>query len=123
MLDLATGGSPRLRRALTTLALVAAAWAVTLLERVLARLRDEHATEGKARLFQQLKGFLSVGASSIPYGEAAARLNLSEAAVRVTVHRLRRRYRELLRQEISQTLSDAAQIEEEMRTLFSAFGD
>jgi DNA-directed RNA polymerase specialized sigma24 family protein len=99
------------------------AWAVTLLETVLARLREENAGEGKARLFEQLKGFLSVGSSSIPYGEAASKLNLTETAVRLTVHRLRRRYRELLRQEISQTLSDPAQIGEEMNTLFSAFSD
>jgi RNA polymerase sigma-70 factor (ECF subfamily) len=99
------------------------AWAVTLLEKVLARLRDENATADKARLFEQLRPFLMVGASVIPYGEAATRLNLSEGAVRVAVHRLRRRYRELLREEISQTLSDAAQIEEEMRTLFSAFAN
>jgi RNA polymerase sigma-70 factor (ECF subfamily) len=98
-------------------------WAVTLLERVLARLRDENAADDKARLFQQLKGFLMVGAGAIPYGEAAARLNLTEGAVRVAVHRLRRRYRELLREEIGQTLSDAAQIEDEMKTLFSAFAD
>jgi RNA polymerase sigma-70 factor (ECF subfamily) len=64
-----------------------------------------------------------VGANAIPYREAAARLNLSEGAVRVAVHRLRRRYRELLREEISQTLSDATQIAEEMRTLFSAFAN
>jgi RNA polymerase sigma factor (sigma-70 family) len=99
------------------------AWAVTLLERVLARLRDEHATADRVALFGQLKGFLMVGTSAIPYGEAAARLSVSEGTVRVAVHRLRRRYRDLLRQEIGQTLSDAAQIEEEMRTLFRAFGD
>jgi len=99
------------------------AWAVTLLERVLARLRDENKAEDKARLFEQLKGFLMVGANSIPHGEVAARLNLSEGAVRVAVHRLRRRYRELLREEISQTLCDAAQIEDEMKTLLTAFAD
>ncbi|HWW02443.1 MAG TPA: ECF-type sigma factor [Candidatus Acidoferrum sp.] len=99
------------------------AWAVTLLEQVLRRLRDENATEDQTRVFEQLKGFLMVGTSAIPYGEAAARLHLSEGAVRVAVHRLRRRYRELLREEISQTLSDATQIAEEMRTLFSAFAN
>src|SRR6266576_211426 len=82
------------------------AWAITLLEKVLARLRDENAIEDKSRIFAELKGFLMVGTSAIPYGEAAARLNLSEGAVRVAVHRLRRRYRELLREEIGQTLSD-----------------
>jgi RNA polymerase sigma-70 factor (ECF subfamily) len=99
------------------------AWAVTLLEKVLRRLRDENATEDQLRLSEQLKGVLMVGANAIPYREAAARLNLSEGAVRVAVHRLRRRYRELLREEISQTLSDATQIAEEMRTLFSAFAN
>jgi RNA polymerase sigma-70 factor (ECF subfamily) len=97
------------------------AWAITLLQRVLARLRDENATEEKSRLFAQLRPFLMVGLNAVPYGEAATKLNLNEGAVRVAVHRLRRRYRELLREEISQTLSDASDIAEEMRTLFSAF--
>jgi DNA-directed RNA polymerase specialized sigma24 family protein len=97
------------------------AWAITLLQRVLARLRDENATEDKSRLFAQLKPFLMVGTSAVRYGEAAAKLNLTEGAVRVAVHRLRVRYRELLREEISQTLSDTSEISEEMRTLFSAF--
>jgi RNA polymerase sigma-70 factor (ECF subfamily) len=97
------------------------AWAVTLLERVITRLHDESSTDGKSKLFDQLKPFLMVGKSAIPYAQAAAALDVTEGAVRVAVHRLRRRYRELLREEISQTLSDPAQIEEEMRALFSAF--
>ena len=99
------------------------AWAVTLLEKVLGRLQDEHATEDQARLFGQLRGFLMVGTNAIPYPEAAARLNLSEGAARVAVHRLRRRYRELLRDQISQTLAEPAQVAEEMKTLFSAFAN
>jgi RNA polymerase sigma-70 factor (ECF subfamily) len=97
------------------------AWAITLLQKVLARLRGENVTEDKSQLFAQLKPFLMVGTNAVPYGEAAVRLNLSEGAVRVAVHRLRRRYRELLREEIRQTLSDTSDIAEEMRTLFSAF--
>ncbi len=97
------------------------AWAVTLLERVIARLRDESAAEGKSKSFEQLKPFLTVGRSAIPYAQAADALGLSEGAARVAVHRLRRRYRELLREEISQTLSDPAQIEKEMQALFNAF--
>ena len=62
-----------------------------------------------------------LGRSEIPYARAAAAAAMTEGAVRVAVHRLRRRYRELLRQEISQTLSDPAQVEEEMRTLLTAF--
>jgi RNA polymerase sigma-70 factor (ECF subfamily) len=61
-----------------------------------------------------------VGKSDIPYAKAAAALELTEGAVRVAVHRLRQRYRELLREEIAQTLSDPAQVEEEMQALFSA---
>jgi RNA polymerase sigma-70 factor (ECF subfamily) len=99
------------------------AWAVTLLERVIVRLRDENCAEGKAKLFEQLKPFLMVGKSVVPYAQAAVALELTEGAARVAVHRLRRRYRELLRQEIGQTLSDPAQAEEEMRALFSAFTD
>ncbi|MEK7677992.1 MAG: sigma factor [Verrucomicrobiota bacterium] len=98
-------------------------WAVTLLERVIIRLRDETAAEGKSKQFEQLKPFLMVGKSAIPYAQAAADLGLTEGAVRVAVHRLRRRYRELLREEIAQTLSEPAQVEEEMRALFSAFAD
>jgi RNA polymerase sigma-70 factor (ECF subfamily) len=100
------------------------AWAVTLLERVITRLRDENAAEGKARLFEQLKPFLMAGQAGSPrYAQAAAGLGMSEGAVRVAVHRLRRRYRELLRDEVAQTVSDAAEIEQEMQALFSAFGD
>jgi len=99
------------------------AWAVTLLEQVISRLRAESRAEGKAELFEELKPFLMVGKSAIPYAQAAAALKLSEGALRVAVHRLRRRYRELLRKEIAQTLSDPAQAEEEMQALFSAFAE
>jgi RNA polymerase sigma-70 factor (ECF subfamily) len=99
------------------------AWAMTLLEQVITRLRAECAADGKARVFEQLKPFLMAGKSDIPYAQAAASLGLNEGAVRVAVHRLRKRYRELLRQEIAQTLSDPAQIEEELRALFRAFTD
>src|SRR5437773_6558510 len=97
------------------------AWAVTLLERVITRLRQEGDAGGKGRLFEQLKPFLMIGKSAIPYAQAAAALGLTEGAVRVQVHRLRRRYRELLREEIAQTLADPAQAGEEMQALFSAF--
>src|SRR6195256_4306928 len=71
------------------------AWAVTLLGRVITRLRGESETEGKGKLFEQLKPFLMAGKSAIPYAETATALGLTEGAVRVAVHRLRRRYREL----------------------------
>lgn len=96
------------------------AWAVIVLERVITRLRDENGGEGKGGLYEQLKPFLMVGKSEIPCARAAADLNMSEGAVRVAVHRLRRRYRELLREEIAQTLANPAQADEEMQALFSA---
>jgi RNA polymerase sigma-70 factor (ECF subfamily) len=99
------------------------AWATTLLEQVIARLRDECAAEGKGQVFQQLKPFLTMGKNAIPYAQAAASLGLNEGAARVAVHRLRKRYRELLRQEIAQTLSEPADLEEELRALFRAFAD
>lgn len=99
------------------------AWALTLLERVIIQLRDENAAEGKARSFEQLKPFLMSGKGAIPCAEAGQALDMTESAVRVAVHRLRRRYRELLRQEIAQTLSHPGQVEEEMRALLGAFAE
>lgn len=96
-------------------------WAVTLLERVITRLRDENVAEDKSNLFETLRPSLMIGRSAIPYSEAATTLGLSEGAIRVAVHRLRRRYRDLLREEISQTLSNPAQVEEELQALFTAF--
>jgi len=96
-------------------------WAVTLLDRVISRLREENAAEGKSKLFDELSPFLMIGKSAIPYAQAAGALGLSEPAARVAVHRLRRRYRELLRDEIVQTLSSPEQVDEEIRALFAAF--
>lgn len=97
------------------------AWAVTLLERVISRLRDENAAPDKAAAFAALKPFLTVGSNDIPYAKAAGELGMTEGAARVAVLRLRRQYRKLLREEISQTLSDPAQVEDELNTLFGAF--
>ena len=96
-------------------------WALALLAKVIGRLQQECAAEGKAQLFAQLKIFLTAGKGALSHADAAKNLNLDETAVRVAVHRLRKRYRVLLRQEISQTLTDESQVEEEMRALFGAF--
>ena len=98
-------------------------WAVVLLGRVLARLREEYVVSAKLAVFEQLKPFITMGKSAIPYLQAADALGITEAAARVTVHRLRRRYRELLRDEVAQTLSHPNQVEEEMRALLAAFAD
>lgn len=95
-------------------------WALALLERVIGRLRDESAAAGKTPLFERAKGYLMVGEAVIPYAQAAEELQMDEGAVRVAVHRLRKRYRELLRDEIAQTLSDPAQVAEELRSLQAA---
>lgn len=97
------------------------AWAVALLERVVARLHYECTADGKAESFIQLKPLLMADKTTISYPQAATALGISEEAARVAVHRLRRRYRELLREEIAQTLVEPAQVEEEMRALFAAF--
>lgn len=96
-------------------------WALALLERVITRLRDECAADSKAQLFDELKPFLTADKGAVPYPQVAANLGMAEGAVRVSVHRLRRRYRELLRDEISQTLSDPAQLADEMQALLGAF--
>ena len=95
-------------------------WAVTLLEHVLTRLRAEYVRNGKTELFEPLKATLAGERTSLPYAQIAARLGMSEVAVKVTVHRLRQRYRELLREEIAQTVSTLDQVEDEIRALFSA---
>jgi RNA polymerase sigma-70 factor (ECF subfamily) len=79
-------------------------WAITLLRRVLNQLRAEFVAAGKDRVFATLKTFLTGERTDTGYRQAAASLNISEAAARVTVHRLRRRYRELLWREVAATL-------------------
>jgi RNA polymerase sigma-70 factor (ECF subfamily) len=95
-------------------------WALALLERVIGRLRDECVAAGKGELFEQAKSFLMANKDAIPYAEAAKALHIEEGALRVAVHRLRNRYRELLRDEIAQTLSNPANVEEELRSLQAA---
>ena len=96
-------------------------WAVSLLERVLVRLAEESAAEGKAERFEQMKPFLTLGKGEIPYASAAAALAMDGGAVRLAVHRLRKRYRELLRNEVADTLADPAMVDEELAVLLGAF--
>ena len=95
-------------------------WALTLLDVVLQRLQEEYATDGKALLFEQFKPTLTEASRSVPYAEIASRLNMSEGAVKVAVHRLRKRYRELLRAEIADTVAGLDEVEDEVRQLFAA---
>jgi RNA polymerase sigma factor (sigma-70 family) len=96
-------------------------WALALLSKVIERLQAECVAEGKAKLFEQLKVFLAAGKGETAQSEVAKALGMEEGAVRVAVHRLRKRYRQLLRDEIANTLSDPAMVDEEMRALFGAF--
>jgi hypothetical protein len=95
-------------------------WALTLLEQSLARLRQEYFGRGRQDLFEQLKTTLTEGRGSVAYAELAARLKISEAAVKMAVHRLRQRYREVLRAEIAETVAHESEVEHELREVFRA---
>ncbi|MCL4179989.1 MAG: sigma-70 family RNA polymerase sigma factor [Verrucomicrobia bacterium] len=92
-------------------------WVLTLLEEVLNRLQAEYEQEGKADLFAALNPCLVGERTSQPYAELAAKLGISEGTVKSAVHRLRQRYRQLLRDEIAQTVAGSADVDEELRHL------
>jgi RNA polymerase sigma factor (sigma-70 family) len=98
-------------------------WALTLLDVVLAQLRQEYANAGREDLFMSLKDTLAGGRAEIPYCDLGGTLGLSEGAVKVAAHRLRKRYRELLREEIANTVATPEEVEEELRQLFAALSD
>jgi RNA polymerase sigma factor (sigma-70 family) len=93
-------------------------WALTLLETVLKRLEDEQKGRGNSVIFERLKPFLVAAGDSAPYAHVAQELEMSESAVKVTIHRLRGRYRRLLEEEIAQTVSSPEEVDEERRYLF-----
>lgn len=95
-------------------------WAMTLLDRALVRLAEEHEPSGKAAEFAVLSPFLTAERGGIPYAAVAAQLGISEATARQAVHRLRKRFRELFREEIAQTVAAPAEVEEEIRHLLAA---
>jgi RNA polymerase sigma-70 factor (ECF subfamily) len=97
-------------------------WALILLGRVLDRLRREYDRAGQAATFAELSPVLTEGTGVVPYATLAERLGTTEGAVRVAVHRLRRRYGALLRAEIGATVDDPAEVDHEIRDLFSALG-
>ena len=95
-------------------------WACALLENVMTRLAEEQAAAGKGDLFNSLRPFLAGEADGLAYADVARSLNLSEEAARMTVSRLRRRYRQLLRREVANTVADPAEIDAELRDLLTA---
>jgi len=97
-------------------------WALILLDKVLSRLRDEYHRTGRGALFDVLKDLLTSGKADETYARLGAELGMSEGAVKVAVHRLRRRFGELLREEIAETVADPQDVDDEIRYLFTALG-
>jgi hypothetical protein len=98
-------------------------WAKTLTSAALNSLRQELQVEGKLQLFEQLKNFLTGGSVLPSYDDAAARMGLPRATVKTHVHRLRQRYREIVRREIARTVSAPHEIDEELRYLCNVLAE
>jgi DNA-directed RNA polymerase specialized sigma24 family protein len=94
-------------------------WALALLDQVMNRLCADYAGQGKAELFEELKPCLLGDRSAQPYATLASKLGMTEGSVKVAVHRLRQRYRQLLREEIANTVATPKEVDEEMRHLFA----
>ena len=94
-------------------------WALTVLDQVLQRLREDYTQRGQIELFTTLEHLLT-GHPGDHYRTLANRLAMTESAIKVAAHRLRRRYRQLLQSEIAQTLSDPAQVQEEIQHLLAS---
>ena len=94
-------------------------WALTLLDEVLRRLRSEYEQDGRAELFAALHPCLIGDRTAQPYAELAKKLGVSEGTVKAAVHRLRQRYRHLLRDEIAQTVAEPGEVDEELHHLFA----
>lgn len=94
------------------------AWALAVLEQTMDRLEVELVNTNKKKLFDSLRVYICGEPTTVTYRNVAAQLNMTENAVKVAVHRLRRRYRELLRNEIAQTVLTEDQVDEEISYLF-----
>lgn len=94
-------------------------WAHTLLGRSLDRLAAEMEAEGAGARYRQLEAFLTGGSDEASYREIGRELRMSEGAVKGAVHRMRRRFGRVLRDEVAQTVGDAEQVEDELRHLFA----
>jgi DNA-directed RNA polymerase specialized sigma24 family protein len=94
-------------------------WARALLDSVHGRLRDEFVRHGRLDHFNHLKAYL-VGSGDAPYGDLAAKLGVTEGSLKTGIHRLRRRYRDMLREEVAATVADPKAVDAELRFLASA---
>ena len=96
-------------------------WALAVLNQALERVRDDYNRDGRLAVFERLQHCLTVEGDLPSYAELAEDLGMSPGAVKVAVHRLRRRYRDSLREEILQTIGDQRDVEDEIERLFAAF--
>jgi len=119
----ARGDSPEAQAALSELCAAYyefdRAWALALLDRVLNTLAREHAQDGKEPQFETLKPWLTGDAESLSQSAAARELGITEGAVKVAIHRLRKRFREVVKAEIAQTLGDPSEVADELRYLLA----
>jgi len=97
-------------------------WAMTVLEQAASRLHASYSTEGKTALYEELQVFLSGDKDAPAYAAIAARLGLRESAAKSAIHRLRQRQRDFIREEVAQTVSTVAEIDDEIRYLISVLG-
>ncbi|MGN6553225.1 MAG: RNA polymerase sigma factor [Verrucomicrobiota bacterium] len=97
-------------------------WALTVLDRALARLAEEHRVADKADHFEALKPWLTGDSQDCAQADAASQLGINEGAVKVAIHRLRRRFRETIKAEIAQTVSDQSDGQDELQRLLEALG-
>jgi DNA-directed RNA polymerase specialized sigma24 family protein len=98
-------------------------WAMSLLDRILDRLRGEYAASGREALFEALQPFLAAAGGHHGYGELGRKLGMAESTVGVVVHRMRRRYGELLREEITATVESPEEVDDELRHLLRVVSD
>jgi RNA polymerase sigma factor (sigma-70 family) len=96
-------------------------WALTVLERALARLRGDYEDRGAGEFFALLSPLLT-GGGTAPYSELGAQLGMSEGAVKVAAHRLRQQYRDALRNEVAETVAGPSEVSAELRDLLAALG-
>lgn len=96
-------------------------WVVSLLNMVLDKLKQEFTENGKEQVYEEIKGCMTYEDTDTTYSEIAQKLGMSEGAIKVTIHRARKRFKELLHNEIMQTVANPNEIDDEIRYLFLAF--
>jgi RNA polymerase sigma-70 factor (ECF subfamily) len=95
-------------------------WALTVLDQVMARLQQEYSARGQGPLFDALKGSIAGSTKVSPYADLARKLSMTEGAVKMAAHRLRRHYRKTLRDEIAQTVAKPEFVDDEIRFLMDS---